>query len=84
MKTMFGVEQNRTEILLARGEAKRSAVNVRQEQCAPLPWAGRALAATPMGPGSSSAGTSLGSGGQQAEQGPEGTETREVQSGTFS
>lgn len=53
---MFGVQQCRTEILRAGEESSRSRVNVRGEQGAALPRAGRAPAAaeTPAGTGSSS------------------------------
>lgn len=64
MKTMFAVEQNRTEIPQGRGEVNRHPVNVRQQECAALPWAGRVPAETLMAPGSSTGGMALASGGQ--------------------
>lgn len=73
---MFRVEQHRTEIHQATRQANRSPKNIRQGHCAALPWAGRALAATPDGVRQHSRGMVLGPGKQQAEQEPGHTETR--------
>lgn len=79
MKPVFGVEQHRTEIHQATGQANRSPEKARQRHCAALPQAGRALAATPDEARQHSRGTVLGPGKQRAEKEPGHTEARAVE-----